>query len=53
MANNDISQTDLDQIKSTCEIRIAYKSTPSRPVVSLTLANKIQSMFCHGFKTVE
>ena len=32
---DNIYQTDLDQIRSTCEICIAYKSTPSQPVVSL------------------
>ena len=37
---NDIYQTDLDQIKSTCELCIAYKPTSSQPVVSLPLANK-------------
>ena len=32
---DSIYQTDLDQIRSACEMCIAYKSTPSRPVVSL------------------
>ena len=32
---DEIYQTDLDQIKSTCAECTAYKSTPSRPVVSL------------------
>ena len=37
---DDIYQTGFDHIKSTCEICIAYKATPSRPVLSLPLANK-------------
>ena len=37
---DDIYQTGFDHIKSTCETCIAYKATPSRPVLSLPLANK-------------
>ena len=47
---DDIYQTDLDQIKSTCEICIAYKSTPSRPVVSLPLANKFNQCVTMNLK---
>ena len=46
----DIYQTDLDQIKSTCELCLAYKPTPSRPVVSLPLANKFTQCVAMGLK---
>ena len=47
---DDIYQADLDQIKSTCEICIGYKSTPSRPVVSLPLANKFNQCVAMDLK---
>ena len=47
---NNIYQTDLDKIKSTCELCIAYKPRPSQPVVSLPLANKFNQCVAMDLK---
>ena len=47
---NNIYQTDLDKIKSTCELCIAYKPRPSQPVVSLPLGNKFNQYVAMDLK---
>ena len=47
---DNIYQTDLEQIKSTCALCTAFKPKPSRPVVSLPLASKFNQCVAMDLK---